>query len=94
MNYVEYAPLFKVLADETRLRIIDRLSREELCACHLLEEFHITQPTLSYHMKLLTGCGLVEARKEGIWMRYKLNACKSKECQCFINALLGNNNTH
>ena len=44
-----------------------------LCACDILEEFAITQPTLSYHMKILTESGLVNARKDGAWTRYTLN---------------------
>lgn len=65
--------MFKGMADETRLKILDMLSSEELCACKILEAFEITQPTLSYHMKILTDCGLVNARREGAWMKYTLN---------------------
>ena len=71
--YSEYVSLYKALADETRLKIIQMLSSEELCACHILEAFNITQPTLSYHMKILTECGLVKGAKEGSWMKYTLN---------------------
>ena len=66
----EIAPVFKALGDETRLKIIEMLSCGELCACDILESFVITQPTLSYHMKILTECGLVKSRKEGSWIRY------------------------
>lgn len=72
-NYKEYAQILKVLSDETRLEIIDMLSGGELCACKILENFNITQPTLSYHMKILTECRLVNGRREGAWMRYTLN---------------------
>ncbi|HBP38265.1 MAG TPA: transcriptional regulator [Clostridiales bacterium] len=68
------ALLFKALSDETRLKIVDMVSEVELCACDILEEFELTQPTLSYHMKILTDSGLVQARKDGSWMRYTLNA--------------------
>ena len=44
---------FKALSDETRLKIVLMLKNENLCACHILDEFSITQPTLSYHMKIL-----------------------------------------
>ncbi len=64
---------FKALADETRLAIIEMLSRENLCACHILEEFEITQPTLSYHMKILVESGLVDSERDGNWIRYSLN---------------------
>lgn len=68
-----YAQVFKAMGDETRLKIIEMLSCGELCACDILESFEITQPTLSYHMKILTECGLVKCRKEGSWMRYSNN---------------------
>lgn len=87
-RYGEYVPLMKALADETRLRILDMLSCGELCACDLLEHLNITQPTLSYHMKMLTACQLVEARKEGIWMKYQLNEVKVKDYTYFVTTLL------
>ncbi len=72
-SYKEYVNIFKALADETRLKIVEMLSCGEMCACDILESFHITQPTLSYHMKILTDCGLVQSRKDGSWMRYTNN---------------------
>ncbi|MDI2882344.1 metalloregulator ArsR/SmtB family transcription factor [Clostridioides difficile] len=71
-SYAEYALLFKALSDETRLKILNMLSGCELCACNILDEVNITQPTLSYHMKILSECNLVNARKEGSWMKYTL----------------------
>ena len=71
---IEYAPIFKALGDETRLKIIEILSCGELCACEILKSFHITQPTLSYHMKILTDCGLVKSRRDGSWIIYSNNA--------------------
>jgi len=73
MIYKIYSDIFKALSDETRMEIVEMLSKGELCACNLLENFHITQPTLSYHMKILCECNLVIARKDGSWMRYSLN---------------------
>lgn len=72
-DYGQYVIFLKALADETRLQIIDMLSGGELCACKILEYFDITQPTLSYHMKILCESGLVEGVRDGIWMRYSLN---------------------
>ena len=72
-NYGEYAMLMKALADETRVKIFDMLSCGELCACNILESFDITQPTLSYHMKILCDCGLVRGRRDGVWMKYSIN---------------------
>lgn len=72
-GYADYALLFKALSDETRLKIIDMLSCGELCACDILKSFNITQPTLSYHMKILTECGIVNGAREGAWMHYTIN---------------------
>ncbi|MGE4282102.1 MAG: ArsR/SmtB family transcription factor [Clostridia bacterium] len=72
-NYEKYALFMKALGDETRIRIFDMLSKGELCACNILEDFNITQPTLSYHMKLLCESGLVNARRDGVWMKYSIN---------------------
>lgn len=71
--YVDQAKILKALSDPKRLRIVDMLSCGELCACHILEAFDITQPTLSHDMKILTSAGLVIARQEGKWMHYSLN---------------------
>lgn len=72
-DYKQYALYLKALGDETRIKIFHMLSDGELCACDILEEFHITQPTLSYHMKILANSGLINSRKDGIWMRYSIN---------------------
>jgi len=72
-DYKRYALMMKALGDETRLKIFHMLAQGELCACKVLEEFHITQPTLSYHMKILCDSGLVNGRRDGIWMRYTIN---------------------
>ena len=63
----------KALSDETRVKIFDMLSEGEICACKLLEEFNITQPTLSYHMKILCDSGLINSRRDGVWMKYSIN---------------------
>ncbi|MCL2321118.1 MAG: metalloregulator ArsR/SmtB family transcription factor [Oscillospiraceae bacterium] len=83
-SYADYALLFKALSDETRLKIISMLSDNELCACRILSEFNITQPTLSYHMKILMDSSLVNGRKDGSWMRYTLNKEKSDELISFF----------
>ena len=86
-GYAEFIPILKALADETRLKILDMLSCGELCACKILTQFSITQPTLSYHMKILTECGLVTARRDGAWMNYSLCAARAKELTGYLNAL-------
>ena len=72
-GFGEYAVIFKALGDETRLRILTMLTSGKTCACKILEAFHFTQPTLSYHMKQLTDSGLVTAEKNGKWVYYSIN---------------------
>jgi len=86
-KYAENAILFKALADQNRLMIVDMLSCGELCACKILEKFNFTQPTLSHHMKTLCDCGLVSCRKEGKWMYYSLNEKTSQNFRDFLNSL-------
>ena len=63
--YRDTAKQMKALSDAKRLRIIDMLSCGELCACKILENFDITQPTLSHDMKVLVEAGLVKDRRDG-----------------------------
>lgn len=77
------ALIFKAIGDETRLKIVEMLSCGEMCACKILEYFQITQPTLSYHMKILTECGIVKGRKEGSWVMYSNNEEVIKEVNDF-----------
>ncbi|HOA18921.1 MAG: winged helix-turn-helix transcriptional regulator [Tissierellia bacterium] len=72
-NYEQAALLFRALSDPNRLAIIDMIKTEEKCACKILEELQITQPTLSHHMKILCDSGLVNSRREGKWMHYSIN---------------------
>ncbi|MDD3403234.1 MAG: metalloregulator ArsR/SmtB family transcription factor [Hespellia sp.] len=72
-DYIRYAKILKVLADSKRLKIVAMLADKELCACDILEEFQITQPTLSHDMKLLCDIGIVNVRKEGKWSYYSAN---------------------
>ena len=74
METEKTALLFKALGDENRLRILKLVSQgEDLCACRILDELDITQPTLSHHVKILKDAGLISARKQGRWMHYSLN---------------------
>lgn len=68
--------MLKALADDTRIRIYEMLRCGSLCACAILEQLQISQPTLSHHMKVLCDSGLVVARKEWRWTHYALN-CES-----------------
>ena len=79
--YTESARIFKALADENRLRILELLRSGEKCACKLLEDLQISQSTLSHHMKLLCDAGIVQGRKEGKWVHYSIDAAGAERVQ-------------
>ena len=62
----------RALADPTRLRILALLTGGEVCVCHIHEALGIPQPTASRHLAYLRKSGLVEARREGLWVHYGL----------------------
>lgn len=73
MNIKTASDICKALSDQNRLKIIHLLKDGEKCACKLLEELNITQPTLSHHMKILSDLALVKCRKSGKWQHYSIN---------------------
>lgn len=64
--------LFKALADETRLRILGLLLTGEVCVCHIHESLRVPQPKASRHLAYLRRAGLVDTRREGLWVYYRL----------------------
>lgn len=79
LNYEQKATQLKALSDPNRLLIIDYLKEGERCACKILEQLQISQPTLSHHMKILSESDLIHCRKDGKWMHYSLNHEKFME---------------
>lgn len=80
----KYAKLFKVLADENRLKIIELLIKGETCGCTLVDKLPISQPTLSYHLKLISEVGLADSKREGNWIKYYINKSMLSEINQFI----------
>jgi DNA-binding transcriptional ArsR family regulator len=62
----------KALSDEKRVRALMMLSQGELCVCQLIEMLGLAPSTVSKHMSVLRQARLVEARKQGKWMYYRL----------------------
>lgn len=68
-------PLFDVLSDASRRHILALLSGEgELCVCELVAALDDIQPKVSRHLAILRESGWVEARREGVWVFYRLAA--------------------
>ena len=64
--------LFKALGDATRLRILGLLLTGEVCVCHIHESLKIPQPKASRHLAYLRNAGLVETRRDGLWINYRM----------------------
>lgn len=81
------ATVFKALCDENRVRILKLLCTGEKCACKILDELNVTQPTLSHHMKILCDSEIVVGRKEGKWMYYSISENGANQAKEILNGL-------
>ena len=84
----ELEHLFKALADKTRLRILALLGNNEVCVCHIHESLGVPQPTASRHLAYLRKSGLVEARRDGVWMHYQVSRSLSPALRRVVAAAL------
>lgn len=64
--------LFQALADPTRLRLVNLVAEGEICVCFLVEVLGEPQPKISRHLAYLRNAGVVEARRDGKWIHYRL----------------------
>lgn len=78
--------VFKALADKTRLRILALLGNNEVCVCHLHDSLALPQPTVSRHLAYLRRAGLVEVRRDGVWMHYQVARSLDPVVQTVVNA--------
>lgn len=69
----EYTKVFKALADKNRARILKMLEERELCVCQIMAVLGLKQPTISKHLSVLKKAGLVEGRRNGTWIFYRLS---------------------
>lgn len=69
----QFTKIMKALSDPNRVKIVKLLQhKSDMCVCELKSLLHIAQPTVSKHLKILEEAGLVEYRKEGLWVNYSL----------------------
>ena len=68
----EFMSVCKALSDQNRVRAIMALKARELCVCQIIALLGLAPSTVSKHMSILRNAKLVESRKEGLWMHYRL----------------------
>lgn len=79
--------LFKALADGTRLRILGLLIDGEICVCDIHESLGLPQPKVSRHLAYLRKAGLVDGRKNGLWVHYRLARMTDPVMQALVDAV-------
>ena len=83
----------KALSDPNRVRALMALRNQELCVCRLIELLQLAPSTVSKHLTLLRQAGLIEGRKEGRWMHYRLPDPKNQKTgnllECVFKSLEG-----
>lgn len=80
--------VYAALADPTRLRILSLLGGGEICVCHIHASLDVPQPTASRHLAYLKKSGLAEARRDGIWMHYKMAEIDNPVVAAVVKAAL------
>jgi ArsR family transcriptional regulator, arsenate/arsenite/antimonite-responsive transcriptional repressor len=83
----EMEGFFKALADATRLRILGLLLTGEVCVCHIHESLKIPQSKASRHLAYLRRAGLVETRREGLWIYYRMGQLPDPVLQTISQAV-------
>ena len=83
----DFIKVMKALSDPNRVKIIKLLQQKTMCVCELQGALKIAQPSVSKHLKLLEEAGLVDYKKEGLWVNYYLADGKASP---YAASLLGN----
>ena len=84
MSLKEIVKVFKAIGDETRIRLLKLLQQRELCVCELMQALDMTQSRVSRNLGILKNAGLVEDRRDGLWVHYSLN----DEAKPYVKELL------
>ncbi|MFZ2414421.1 MAG: metalloregulator ArsR/SmtB family transcription factor [Minisyncoccia bacterium] len=80
--------LFRAIADENRLQILQMLQSREKCVCEIWKHLGLSQNLISHHLKVLKGLNLISSRKEGLWVFYKINKSELSKLNSLLNKFL------
>ena len=83
----KFTDVMKALSDPNRVKIIKMLQHRSMCVCELREVLQVSQPTVSKHLKILERAGLVNSKKDGLWVDYFLADGSESP---YAGSLLGN----
>jgi ArsR family transcriptional regulator len=87
LNVRPVTRLFRALGDETRLRIVALLTHGELCVCHIEMALSLSQPSASRQLGILRTAEVVEPRRDGSWIYYRLTKQVDRDCKAILRTL-------
>jgi len=79
--------VFRALGDETRLRIVALLAHGELCVCHVEQALGLSQPNASRQLGILKAAGVVDGRRDGTWVYYRIAEQEHEAVQRVLSLL-------
>lgn len=88
MNEARY---LKALGEPIRMQLIEHISQGQNCICHLQNQFSVSQPTLSHHMKILVDAGVVNSEKVGKNVYYTINQEELAKIIAYLTQFSGEN---
>ena len=83
----DFTKVLKALSDPNRVKIVKMLQHKLMCVCELQEALRISQSSVSKHLKILEEAGLVDYKKDGLWVNYYLTDGKKSP---YASSLVGN----
>ena len=84
----EMEAFFLAMADKTRLRLLNLMRNEEICVCFFTEVLGESQPKISRHLAYLRNAGVVEARRDGKWMHYRIRRPSDENAALVLDEIL------
>ena len=82
-----FTKVMKALSDPNRVKIVKMLQRKLMCVCEMQEALEISQSSVSKHLKILEEAGIVDYKKDGLWVNYHLTDGRSSP---YVSSLVGN----
>jgi ArsR family transcriptional regulator len=87
---VDLARMFKALGDPIRLRLLSRITSAadgEICVCDITgDDFEVSGPTISHHLKVLREAGLIEGERRGTWVYYRPQSANLRQLAALLDA--------
>jgi len=83
----QFIKVMKSLSDPNRIKLVKLLQQKRMCVCELQEALGISQPSVSKHLKILEEAGVVDYKKDGLWVNYYL---ENANINPYVAAMLGN----